>query len=81
MILGLQTSCKDGTDFPNILHPVSPQSHSFFFFLLCSLFIYLWLCWVFAAAWAFPTFGRVSCLLAVLKLLIAVVSLVAEHRL
>ena len=37
------------------------------------VFIYLWLCWVFIAAW--------STLVAVHKLLIAVASLVAEHGL
>ena len=48
---------------------------TFFFFFKGTLFIYLfWLCWVFASV-------RGLSLVAVRGLLIAVASLVAEHRL
>ena len=45
-------------------------------------FIYFWLCWVFLAAWAFLQLWRAgSSLVAVHGLLIAVASLIGEHRL
>ena len=46
------------------------------------VFIYFWLCWVFAAVRAFSSCGERGLLLvAVRGLLIAVASLVVEHRL
>ena len=46
------------------------------------LFIYFWLHWVFIAAWAFSSCSEWGLLfVAVHGLLIAVASLVAEHRL
>ena len=45
-------------------------------------FIYLWLCWVFVAAWAFSSCGKQGLLFVVVHgLLIAVASLVVEHGL
>ena len=56
------------------------SSTSFFFFNFC--FIYFWLHWVFIAACGFPYCSEWGILLlGMLKLLIAVASLVAEHRL
>ena len=47
-----------------------------------NLFIYFLLHWVFIAAWAFSSCGERGLLfIAVCRLLIAVASLVAEHRL
>ena len=45
------------------------------------LFIFFWLCWVAAAAWAFSLVVEhmASSLVSVHRLLTAVVSLVAEH--
>ena len=52
------------------------------FFLKINLFIYFWLRWVFVAVRAFSSCGERGLLfVAVLGLLIAVVSLVAEHGL
>ena len=45
----------------------------FTFIYILNQFIYYWLCWVLVAARAFSSFGG--------RLLIAVASLVAEHRL
>ena len=44
-------------------------------------FIYLWLCWVFVAEWAFSLVAesRGSSLVAVCRLLVALGSLVTEH--
>ena len=54
--------------------------NSFFFFLI--YLFYLWLRWVFVAARAFSSCGERGLLfIAVLGLLIAVASLVAEHGL
>ena len=54
-----------------------------FFYLFVCLFIYLWLCWVFVAARGLSLVAVSGGLLfiAVHSLLIAVASLVAEHRL
>ena len=54
----------------------------FYLFILINLFIYFWLCWVFVAACGLSLVaasGGYS--VAVRGLLIAVASLVAEHRL
>ena len=54
----------------------------FLFNTFIYLFIYFWLCWVFAAAWAFSSCSELGLLfLAARGLLIAVASLVAEHGL
>ena len=45
---------------------------------------YFWLCWIFLSllfTWAFSSCGEQVLLIAVLRLLTAVYSLVAEHRL
>ena len=53
-----------------------------YLFFLRTLFIYFWLCWVLVAGWAFFSCGEWGPLfVVVLKFLIAVVSLVAEHGL
>ena len=47
------------------------------------MFIYFWLCWVFAAAFrlSLVAVNRGYCLVAMHELLIVVASLVVEHRL
>ena len=58
------------------------HSSSFFFYLFIYLFIYLWLSWVFSCARAFSSCSKQGLLfIAVCWLLIAVASVVAEHRL
>ena len=55
---------------------------SFFFLFLIYLFIYFWLYWVFLAARRLSSYGESGLLfVAVHGLLIAVASLVEEHRL
>ena len=54
----------------------------FYFLKNFYLFILFWLCWLFVAARVFPLVASGGYhLLAVCRLLIAVTSLVAEHRL
>ena len=57
------------------------DSHLYIFFF--NLFIYFWLCWVFVAVHGISLVGgeRGLLFIAVRRLLIAVASLVAEHRL
>ena len=63
-------------------------SHSFFFFF-CPyrvfkfyLFFYFWLCWVFVAVQTFSSYGeQEELLVSMLRLLLTVASLVAQHRL
>ena len=52
----------------------------FFYFFIYTT--YFWLCWVFVAVWAFSSCSERGLLFIVVRgLLIAVASLVAEHRL
>ena len=65
------TFCRDPQeDFP---------SHSFIFFLI----LFIWLCWVFVAAWAFSLVMEIRGLLSVMGpgLLIEVASLIEELQL
>ena len=50
-------------------------------FLSSTLLIYFWLCWVFTATWTLVAVSGCYSPVAVSRLLIAVASLAAEHRL
>ena len=66
-----------------------PFSQSQFFFFFCPyrvfkfyLFFYFWLCWVFVAVQTFSSYGeQEELLVSMLRLLLTVASLVAQHRL
>ena len=52
-----------------------------FFLKICVFIIYLWLCWVFSAAWALFSWGGQELLVVVHGHLVAVASFVGEHKL
>ena len=57
-------------------YPLYHQGSPFAFF-----FIYFWLCWVFVAAWLFSACREWGLLSCSVQVLVAVASIVAEHRL
>ena len=71
------------------LSTCSRQFYNYDFFkgnslFIKNVFIYFWLCWIFLSllfTWAFSSCGEQVLLIVVLRLLTAVSSLVAEHRL